>query len=92
MVAMKKHNSVAIAEQSQTTDFAIEKALLTENLNFLKTISVREYTLYKKWDELRHYNPPQPDVVQKAKDLIWRHVSNPDANASQGEKDWTIMK
>ncbi len=64
-----------------SADFEIEAALLLQNLNFLKTLPVSIYTLYKKWDELRHYHPPQPEFVQAAKNRIWR----PDPNHFTGD-------
>ncbi len=61
-----------IARPLDTDDFEIETALLAENLSFLKTLSLPEFVLYKKWDEIRHCNPPQPNMVHRAKNLIWR--------------------
>ena len=85
-------------------DFEIEAALLRQNLNFLKSLSLRKYTLYKKWDELRHYTPPQPELVQRAKNRIWRPdetvftcetpadtgamMSNPVRHSPQGHCRW----
>src|ERR1017187_7085078 len=64
---------------------------LLDNANFVKTLPVEDYMLYRKWDELRHYVPPYPRLVQEAKDLIW----SPDGTQFNGhsgvDSDPTIL-
>ena len=44
-------------------DYESEKKKFIENLNFLKSMSVQEITLYKKWEE---FNKDSYSMLQKA--------------------------
>jgi hypothetical protein len=54
----------------RTADFEIEKSMLVDNLNFLKGMTDRQYQLYKKHDELKHYSV-LPSEIQQAKERLW---------------------
>lgn len=47
------------------------KQQLVENLNYLKSLSVEEETLYKKWYELNH-NFPYKSEQNKSKGWLWK--------------------
>ena len=51
-------------------DFAKEKKQLVDNLNWLKSLSVEEFTFYKKWEEIQFYKNMH-DHASKVKPLIW---------------------
>ena len=56
-------------------DFEVEKQRFIDNLDFLKTLSVQESTLYKKWQELNKdlYNTQQKlGRYEDLYDKVWR--------------------
>ena len=44
-------------------DYELEKKKFVDNMNFLKSMSVQEITLYKKWEE---FNKNSYSMLQKA--------------------------
>ena len=55
-------------------DFDGEKQKFVENLNFLKSMSVQEQTLYKKWQEFNknEYNMRNKDTnIPKYYNRLW---------------------
>ena len=44
-------------------DYELEKKKFVDNMNFLKSMSVQEITLYKKWEE---FNKDSYAMLQKA--------------------------
>lgn len=89
-------------------DFELEKNKFIENLNFLKTMSVEEYTFYKKYEEVQSYGP----FLTKAsvlKSRIWTPIDINDekktldeldkvdptivyVETKQQESDWRILR
>lgn len=51
-------------------DFTGEKKKLVDNLNWLKSLPVEEFTLYKKWEEIQLYKNMYSRAA-KVKPLIW---------------------
>jgi hypothetical protein len=52
-------------------NFETERQRLIENLNYLKSLSVEEYTFRRKWDELRHHIEPERDYIHQADHFMW---------------------
>lgn len=54
---------------SSRFDFDAEKARLLENLNWYKSMSVQEFTFYRKWESLQSVDIPSCGIV---KARIWK--------------------
>ena len=54
-------------------DYESEKKKFIQNLNFLKSMSVQEITLYKKWEE---FNKDSYSMLQKASKFDGLEKSN----------------
>ena len=52
-------------------NFETEWQRLMENLNYLKSLSVEEYTFRRKWDELRHHIEPERAYIHEAHSRMW---------------------
>jgi hypothetical protein len=66
-------------------NFEEEKAILVANLNYLKSLSVEEYTLRKKWDELQNKIYSDRLLVHAAHFGIWDSIDVED-------EEWTISQ
>jgi hypothetical protein len=53
-----------------TFNFDRESSRLTDNMNYLKSISVKEFTLYKKWIECKEYKSLY-NLSTRTKSNIW---------------------
>lgn len=53
-------------------NFEAERQRLIENLNYLKSLSVEEYTFRRKWDEIRHHIEAERDYIHQADHFMWR--------------------
>jgi hypothetical protein len=64
-------------------DFETERQLLIDNLNYLKSLSVEEYTFHRKWNELRHHIEPEREYIHNAQHSMWRPTvfNTPEAEA-----------
>jgi len=51
-------------------DFQVEKQKVIDNLNWLKSLSVEEFTFYKKWEEIQEYGDLIGDSKQ-VKAQLW---------------------
>lgn len=87
-------------------DFAAEKKRLVDNLEWLKSLSVEEFTFAKKWEEIQIYKNLY-DKAAKVKPLIWRpkDIHNLNQTVSEIENlnpkvvpvnidntDWTVLR
>jgi hypothetical protein len=72
-------------------NFEAERQLLIENLNYLKSLSVEEYTFHRKWNELRHHIEPEREYIHNAQHSMWRPISAGVPNTPEAEADATIM-
>jgi hypothetical protein len=52
-------------------DFEKEKAKFVDNMNWLKSMSVEEYTFYKKWEEVKD-SLDLIEMARQVKPLIWK--------------------
>lgn len=65
---MKKDLSLTFFGVASEFDFEDEKKKLVENLDWFKSMSVEEFTFYKKWEELQDVDIPENGVTKAA---IW---------------------
>jgi hypothetical protein len=87
-------------------DFLKEKKSLVENLNWLKSLSVEEFTFYKKWEEIQICKEMH-NRATKVKSLIWTPTDINDEKLTIQEienlnpkvvpvsidnPDWTILR
>lgn len=60
-------------------DFNTEKKIMVDSLNKLKSMSVQEFTFYKKWEELRQYrNTNISSNANDTKSRIWSLIDPTD--------------
>jgi hypothetical protein len=60
-------------------EFNIERKKLVKSLDRLKSMSVQEFTFYKKWEELQQFNDGKiASDAEKVKNRIWRIIDPKD--------------
>lgn len=60
-------------------EFNIERRKLVKSLDRLKSMSVQEFTFYKKWEELQQFNDGKiASDAEKVKNRIWRVIDPKD--------------